>query len=178
MGGHVEGFDAGVLEVCNEASQGFAGEHKRDFNAAVFAINVVFNGLVLDIVRLGEAAAQTPFDADLFRQMIQDQTRHVAWGCKRLQYYLSHCPDPTETVAKLHQIADRIEPEQVSGHLLNPRIIEPLAVLLGGGVKQIDKGFEVLREFWPQFSQRYLGRLDAIGMPRHDRCLIPEEAPF
>ena len=178
MGVQVDGFDAGVLEVCNEASQGFAGEHERDFNAAVFAVNVVFNGLVLDIVRLGEAAAQTPFDRGLLRQMIQDEARHMAWGCKRLQYYLAHCPDPAGTAAKLHRIADRIEPEQVAGHLLNPRVIEPLAVLLGGGADRIERGFDVLRQFWPQFSQRYVARLDAIGLPRRDRCLIPGEAPF
>jgi hypothetical protein len=178
MGVQVEGFDAGVLEVCNEASHGFEGEYERDFNAAVFALNVVFNGLVLDVMRLGEAAAQSSFDRDLFRQMVQDEARHVAWGCKRLQYYLAHCPDREGVLARLHAIADRIEPEQVAEHLLNPRVIEPLAVLLGGAVTELERGYGILREFWPQFSQRYLGRLDVIGLPRRDRCLILEEAPF
>ncbi|MEE9284433.1 MAG: hypothetical protein V3V35_01755 [Dehalococcoidia bacterium] len=178
MGVQVDGVEAGVLEVCNEASHGFEGEVDRDFNAMVFALDIVFNGLVLDILRLGEAAAPSPFDRGLLGHMVQDNARHVAWGCKRINYYLDHCPDREEAVVKLHLIADTIEPLQTEQHLLNPKVLEPLALLLGGGADQIEGGYETLRRFWPQFAARYLGRLDAIGLPRRDRCLIPTKAPF
>ncbi len=36
----------------------------------------------------------------------------------------------------------------------------------------------ILREFWPQFAANYLARLDAIGLGRRDRCLIPAQPPF
>ncbi len=178
MGTQVDGVDAGVLETCNEASQGFEGEVERDFTGMVFALDVFFNGLVLEMLRLGEAAGRTPFDRGLFRPMIQDNARHVVWGCKRIRYYLDHCPDREEAVVKLHTIADRIEPAQAEQHLLNPKVLEPLAMLLGDGPAKIEDGYAFLRQFWPQFAERYLARLDAIGMPRRDRCLLPLEAPF
>jgi hypothetical protein len=178
MGVQVDGIDAGVLEVCNAASQEFTGEVERDFNAAVFAIDVFFNGLLLDILRLGEAGAQSRFDQDLLRQMIQDEARHVAWGCKRLRYYLAHVPDRAAAEARLHGIAARTEAAQTEHHLLNPKVLEPLAVLLGGGPSGAAAGFETLRRFWPQFAAHYLARLDWIGLPRRGRSLLPAESPF
>ncbi len=178
MGSQVDGYDAGVVEVCNEASQGFEGEVERDFNSMVFAMDVLFNGIVLDILRLAEGSARSRFDQAIYRQMIQDNARHVAWGCKRLRYYLDHCPNREEVVDKLHAAADLIEPGQTAKHLLNPKVLEPLAILLGGGTAKMQQGYAALREFWPQIAEQYLARLDHIGLPRHNRCLIPSEAPF
>ncbi|MCL0101498.1 hypothetical protein M1O29_00215 [Dehalococcoidia bacterium] len=178
IGSQVDGFDAGVLEACNDASQGFEGEVDRDFNGTVFALDVLFNGIVLQMLRLAEFGAKSRFDRDLFTQMIQDEARHVSWGCKRIQYFLEHCPDREDAVVRLHTIADQAEGAQVMNHLLNPKVLEPLAVMLGGGIEQMGRGYAMLREFWPQFAEQYLARLDGIGLPRRDRCLIPQIAPF
>ena len=178
MGVQVDGLDAGIREVVNEASQGFVGEVDRDFNAMVLAMDILFNGIVLEMMRLGEAASKSVFDQGLFKQMIQDNARHVSWGCKRIRYYLDHCPDREEAVIRLNGVADRIELSQTPTHLLNPQVIEPLAVLLGDGAATRDKGFDILRRFWPQIAENYLGRLTAVGLDRRDRCLIPSVAPF
>jgi hypothetical protein len=178
MGTQLDGLSAGVLEVCNEASHAFQGEVERDFNTAVFAIDVLFNGLVLEMLRLGEAGAKTRFDQELLRHMMQDNARHVAWGCRRIKYYLEHSPDREEAVVRLNRVADRIEPAQLENHLLNPKVIEPLAVLIGGGSAGFGRGLETIARFWPQIAAAYLARLDWIGLPRRDRCLIPSEAPF
>jgi hypothetical protein len=178
MGTGVEGLDAGLVEVCNEASQGFVGEVEREFNTMVFAIDLLFNGLLMDIARLGQAGARSRFDRHLMTQLVQDCARHVAFGCRRLSFYLRHCPDREEAAVRLHLVADRLEPLQTEQHLLNPKVLEPLAILLGGGAQELSAGMRILREFWPQFSANYLARLDAIGLPRRDRCQIPAQPPF
>ncbi|MGO9056632.1 MAG: hypothetical protein ACLQU2_04505 [Candidatus Binataceae bacterium] len=178
MGSQIEGLDAGLIEVCNEASQGFMGEVERDFSPVVFAIDVLMNGLLLEMARLGQAGARCRFDRHLMTQLVQDSARHVTFGCRRISYYLKHCPDREEAAVKLHIVADKLEPLQTERHLLNPKVLEPLAMLLGGGAAGMTGGMALLREFWPNFADNYLARLDAIGLPRRDRCLIPQKAPF
>lgn len=178
MGQQVDGFDSGVLETCNEASQGFEGFQPRDLTGMTLVLDVLFNGLVLDMLRLAESGHVSDFDRRFFRQMQQDSARHVAWGCRRVKYHLEHAPDREDLMLRLEHIAKQAEAGQAAGHLLNPQVIEPLAVLLGGGQEQAFQGYAVLRRFWPQFAENYLARLDAIGLPRRGRCLIPEQPPF
>ena len=178
IGAYVDGIDAGVVEVANEASNAFQGEVERDLNAVVLGLQVFFNGVVLELLRLGEAAAQTEFDRGLLARMVQDEARHVSWGCSRLRYYLDHCPDREAAALHLHEIADRLESEQTANHLLNPKVLEPLAILLGGGPEGVERGWDVLREFWPQIAERYEARMAGIGLPRAGRCHIPRTAPF
>lgn len=178
LGVLVEGLDAGLLDVCNESSRGFEGEIEREFSSVIFAIDVMLNSLLLQMARLGAAGARSRFDRHLMTQLIQDYSRHATFGSRRLSFYLRNCVDREEAAVKLHLVADRLEPLQVENHLLSPKVLEPLAILLGGGASAVDQGMRVLREFWPQFRQDYLARLDAIGLPRRDRCLIPADAPF
>ncbi|MSQ26351.1 MAG: hypothetical protein EXR49_08850 [Dehalococcoidia bacterium] len=178
MGQQVDGFDAGVLEVCNEASQGFEGFQQRDLTGMTLALDVLFNGVVLDFLRLAESAHVSSFDRRFFRQMQQDTARHVAWGCRRVKYHLEHAPDREDVVLRLDCIAEQAEAGQAAGHLLNPQVIEPLAVLLGGAPEKAGEGYAILRRFWPQFAGNYLARLDAAGLPRRGRSLIPEQPPF
>ncbi len=178
MGVQVDGLGAGIVEICNEASRGFVGEVEREFPSVVFAIDVLFNGLLLEMARLAAAGARSRFDRHLMTQVVQDCARHVAFGCRRLSFYLRHCPDREEAAVKLHLAADRLEPLQAEHHLLNPKVLEPLAVMLGGGAGAIAGGVRILREFWPQFAASYLARLDSIGLGRRDRCLLPAQPPF
>ena len=178
MGVQVEGFDAGVLEVCNEASKGFVGEVERDFNAMVFAIDVFFNNLLVQVLTLGAEGARSPFDRGLREQMARDNSRHVKWGVNRIKYYLEHCPDREDAAIKLNLVADQVELAQTEHHLLNPLLIEPLGVLLGGGPDRLEEGLARIRAFWPQFASSYLDLLDSLGLPRRDRCLLPRQAPF
>lgn len=178
MGVQIDGLDAGLAEVCNEASHGFVGEVERDFSAVVFGLDVLFNGLLLEMARLGSAGARSRFDRHLMTQLVQDCARHVAFGCRRISFYLRNCPDREEAAVKLHLVADRLEPLQTEHHLLNPKVLEPLAIVLGGGAGGFAQGMDLLREFWPQISANYLARLDSIGLARRDRCLIPSAAPF
>ena len=145
------------------------GQVDRDFSPVVFAIDVLMNGLLLEMARLGQAGTRSRFDRDLMTQLVQDCARHVTFGCRRISYYLRHCPDREEAAVKLHIVADQLEPLQTERHLLNSKVLEPLAMLLGGGAAGMNDGMAILREFGRNFAANYLARLDAIGLPRRDR---------
>jgi len=67
---------------------------------------------------------------------------------------------------------------QTEHHMLNPKVLEPLAIMLNNSGATTTEGMRVVRKFWPQFGENYLARLDSIGLARRDRCLIPAQAPF
>jgi hypothetical protein len=94
-----------------------------------------------------------------------------------LKYYLENCPDPDKALADMHNLADIAE-MGIPGFLTNPFIIEPLAVLMGGGVKNIDQGMDAVRLVWGRMREEYLSRCDVAGMPRRERTRIPAEAPY
>jgi hypothetical protein len=54
--------------------------------------------------------------------------------------------------------------------------VEPLAVLLGGGLTKIDQGMEGMAKLWSMFIGEYLQRCDRAGFPRDERCKIPKQA--
>jgi hypothetical protein len=178
MGVQVDGLEAGLIDVCNESSHGFVGQVNRDFAAVVFAIDVLFNSILLGMAQLAQGGARSRFDRHLMTQLIQDCARHTTFGCRRISFYLRNCPDREEAAVKLHLVADRLEPLQTEHHLLNPKVLEPLAILAGGGAEATERGMGIIREFWPRFATDYLARLDSIGLKRRDRCLIPARAPF
>ncbi|HKD69730.1 MAG TPA: hypothetical protein VKB84_23025 [Candidatus Binataceae bacterium] len=178
MGVQVEGLGAGLIDICNESSHGFVGEVERDFSAVIFAIDVLFNSIMLEMARLAQAGARSRFDRHLMTQLVQDCARHVAFGCRRIGFYLRNCADREEAAVKLHLVADQLEPLQTEHHMLNPKVLEPLAIMLGGSGAATAEGMRVVRKFWPQFGENYLARLDSIGLARRDRCLIPAQAPF
>src|SRR5262249_10204634 len=93
FGGQIERLGAGLIEVCNESSHGFVGEVDREFAAVVFAIDILFNSILLGMAQLAQAAARSRFDRHLMTQLIQDSARHVAFGCRRISFYLRNCSD-------------------------------------------------------------------------------------
>ena len=151
--------------------------HAPTYVQGSFLMHVLGEGLVLDIFRGGEFLAQNETEKEIYRLCMQDEARHVSYGTMHLKYYLENCPDPDKALADMHNLADIAE-MGIPGFLTNPFIIEPLAVLMGGGVKNIDQGMDAVRLVWGRMREEYLSRCDVAGMPRRDRTRIPAEAPY
>ena len=91
--------------------------------------------------RAGEFLARTHVDREIFRRCLQDEARHVAYGTIELKNYLENHPDPDQAMAVMHRYADIAE-VLVSTSILQPVVLEPLAVLMGGGLDEIDSGMD------------------------------------
>ena len=147
-----------------------------------FGIHVLFEGVVLDVFRFGEFLGQNDVDKQIFRMVMQDEARHVAYGTMHLKHYLDSKPatERDEAIDDLSAFAKMGEPFFLQQFLLNPAIIEALAVCaVGGDLSRIDRGLEIFGVMFKNIRREYLRRLDRCGMGVYaESCMIPEEPPF
>src|SRR3990170_3286823 len=151
--------------------------HAPTYIQGSFLMHVLGEGLVLDIFRGGEFLAQNKAEKEIYLLCMQDEARHVSYGTMHLKYFLEHNPDRENALAEMHMLADLAE-MGIPGFLTNPFIVEPLAVLMGGGVKHIDRGMDAVRLVWGRMREEYLNRCELGGMARRSRTRIPADPPY
>ena len=151
--------------------------HAPTYVQGSFLMHVLGEGLILDIFRSGEFLAKNKTEKEIYRLCIQDEARHVSYGTMHLKYFLAHHPEREKAIAEMHQLAEVAE-LGIPGFLTNPYIIEPLAVLMGDGVKGIDKGMEAIRLVWVRMREEYLNRCALAGFDRRAITKVPADAPF
>ncbi len=164
------------------ASPGFEWALKAILDApshtmGTFLLNLLGEGLVLSVFRSGEMIAKTQVDKEIFRRCLQDEARHVSYGVLELKNYLATHPERERAVEEMHRFAD-VGEQVILSAFTEAALIEPVAVLLGGGIKQIDKGMEGLGHMWRMFIGEYLQRCAAAGFERSARCTIPLDLPW
>lgn len=142
-----------------------------------FLLNLLGEGLVLSIFRSGEMIAKTHVDKEIFRRCLQDEARHVSYGVLEFKNYLDTHPNRAAAEEQMHRFCD-IGEQVVLSAFVEPALIEPIAVLLGGGLKKIDEGMGGVAHMWRMFIQEYLQRCKAAGFDRSARCTIPTEFPW
>jgi hypothetical protein len=77
----------------------------------------------------------------------------------------------------LHQYSDMVEPS-IESMLVEPMVLEPLAVLMGGSVGDIDLGMDGVAFLWGVIREEYLQRCDRAGFDRRERCTLLEDLPW
>jgi hypothetical protein len=107
---------------------------------------------------------------------MQDEARHVAYGTMELKSYLENHPQPEMAMEHMHRFADLGE-NLILTAFVDPCILEPMAVLMGGSLADIDEGMEGVGFLWTNLRDEYLARCDRAGFDRRDRCKIPENLP-
>jgi hypothetical protein len=145
-----------------------------------FLLNSLAEGLVLSMFRFGELVAPTHVDKEIFRLCMQDEARHVSYGVLELKTYLdssSSTEDRAARVEELHRFADLGE-QVILTAFSEAQLLEPLAILLGGGVANLDRGMEGVGKMWSVFISEYLERCDRSGFGRRDRCTMPTVFPW
>jgi hypothetical protein len=142
-----------------------------------FLLNVLGEGLVLSVFRAGEFLAKTHVDKEIFRLCMQDEARHVSYGTLELKAFLDAAPDREKALADMHRFA-AVGEQIIMTALTDPGLLEPLAVLMGGGVAEIDDGMEGVGFLWSTIVEEYLQRCDRAGFSRREACSIPTEFPW
>ncbi len=168
----------GLRHARRETELGLANIlHAPTYIQGSFLMHVVGEGLVLDIFRAGEFLAQNKVENEMYRLCMQDEARHVSYGTFHLKYFLENHPDREAALKEPHAVADIAE-RSFTGFLVNPYIIEPLAVLAGGGIARIDKGMDAVKIVWRRIVDEYLNRCEIAGLDRRDRIQLPNEPPY
>lgn len=142
-----------------------------------FLLNVLGEGLVLSVFRAGEYIAKTQVDKEIFRLCMQDEARHVSYGTLELKNFIDSSQDKEKALADLHRFADLGE-QIILTALSSAELLEPLAVLMGGGIDKIDEGMEGVGFLWGTIIEEYLQRCDRAGFNRREKLSIPAEMPW
>jgi hypothetical protein len=142
-----------------------------------FFLNLLGEGMILSLFRAGEFLSHTPVDREIFRLCLQDEARHVAFGTIEMKGYLSNHPDPESAQKQLHHYADMVEP-LIQAALVEPTVLEPLALLMAGGLENIDEGMEGVAFLWGVIREEYLQRCDRAGFDRREQCTLLGEIPW
>lgn len=142
-----------------------------------FLLNLLGEGLVLSVFRAGEFLAKTHVDKEIFRLCMQDEARHVSYGTLEFKSFIDAAPDRAAVIEQMHGFCD-IGEQVILTALSDPYLLEPLAVLMGGSLKEIDEGMEGVSFLWSTIVEEYLQRCERAGFDRRERCTIPAEMPW
>ena len=164
------------------ASPGFEWALKAILEApthtmGTFLLNLLAEGLVLSVFRSGEMIAKTHVDKEIFRRCLQDEARHVAYGVLEFKGWLDHHPNRAQGLEEMHRFAD-VGEQVILTAFTEAALLEPVAILLGGGLKRIDEGMDGVARIWTMFIDEYLQRCERAGFDRRSRCTIPTVAPW
>lgn len=135
--------------------------------------NLMLGSFLLGLYRHLAAVAPSAVDGQLFRFVMQDAARVVAYGSGNLRYHLTHQP---QQVTLLHEYLDSAE-HCLLGLIGSQECLEPLIVLSGGGTatEQIQIGCQRVGRFLTQTVSEYLERCERAGLAkRTERSRLPQ----
>jgi len=143
-----------------------------------FTLQGAGEGLILSLFRMGEYISPTEGDKEIYRRCMQDEARHVSFGQMRLRTFMQYVEDKDSAVKEL-ELAARLIDTLFFTLFTDPSLVEPIAVLAGGGVEKIDDGMTWLKEgLYPVVREEYLARCESMGIDWRWKTLLPEDAPF
>ena len=142
-----------------------------------YLLNLLGEGFVLSVFRAGEFLARTHVDREIFRRCMQDEARHVSYGTMQLKYYIDNHPSRDAALEELNCFAD-VGEQVIFTAFTESALLEPVAVLMGGGLDKIDQGMDGLTMLWGVFIEEYFQRCDRAGLDRRQRSKIPRNYPW
>ncbi len=155
-GGLLSATPGDVLRVIIEA---------KDFTEMSAMMHVFAEGFVQSMFRMGEYIGQNEAEKRIFRLCGQDESRHLGFGVMHLKYVLDHEPWRRE---EIHHYLDKCEDALTVGSSVDTDagnyMMEALAILMGGGRENIDKGLQMGMAVQKKRVNEYMHRLNVAGL--------------
>ncbi len=136
----------------------------KDFTEMSAIMHVAAEGFVQSLFRMGEYIGQNDAEKRMFRMCGQDESRHLGFGVMHLKYVLDNEPWRRE---EIHHYLDKIENVLVPNPLDDASgfaLFEALAILMGGGIKNFDKGIDMSMQVQRKRVNEYMHRLQVAGL--------------
>jgi hypothetical protein len=149
-----------------------------DFTEMTTLLHLVAEGFVQSLFRMGELISNNEAEKRMFRLAAQDESRHVAFGVTHMKYLLETEPERRE---EIHHYLDRQEGllgTTQAGLTSGGQSAESLAILLGGGAKSIDLGYQKLLAIRKRQINEYMHRLEVVGLGDRRERMNPDMAKF
>ncbi len=145
----------------------------KDFTEMSAIMHVAAEGFVQSMFRMGEYIGQNDAEKRIFRLCGQDESRHLGFGVMHLKYVLENEPWRRE---EIHHYLDKIEWTLAPNPLDSPNsfaLFEALAILMGGGIKNIDKGIQMSMAVQRKRVNEYMHRLTVAGLGDRRERMTP-----
>ncbi len=136
----------------------------QDFTEMSAIMHVAAEGFVQSMFRMGEYIGQNDAEKRIFRMCGQDESRHLGFGVMHLKYVLDTEPWRRE---EIHHYLDKVEATLTPDPTADDRsfaLFEALAILMGGGIKNIDKGVQLSMQVQRKRVNEYMHRLKVSGL--------------
>jgi len=149
-----------------------------DFTEMTTLLHLVAEGFVQSLFRMGELISSNEAEKRMFRLAAQDESRHVAFGVTHMKYLLETQPQRKE---EIHHYLDRQEGllgTSQAGLTSGGQSAESLAILLGGGTKGVDSGYQKLLAIRKRQINEYMHRLEVVGLGDRRERMNPDMARF
>ncbi len=140
----------------------------KTFSEMSALMHVLAEGFIQSVFRMGEYIAQNEAEKRIFRLCAQDESRHVAYGVMHLKYLAETEPERRE---EIHYFLDRAEGVfSFSDSPAANDLTDALAVLMGGGIANLDRGLQMANAVRRKQINEYMHRLEVAGFAdRRDR---------
>ena len=169
-GGLLSATPGDVLRVIIEA---------KDFTEMSAMMHVFAEGFVQSMFRMGEYIGQNEAEKRIFRLCGQDESRHLGFGVMHLKHVMDTEPWRRE---ELHHYLDKCEEALTAGTSVNTDagnyMVESLAILMGGGVNNFDKGLQMAMAVQRKRVNEYMHRLTVAGLGDRRERMYPMLRPF
>ncbi|KKL94142.1 hypothetical protein LCGC14_1867620 [marine sediment metagenome] len=151
----------------------------KDFTEMSAIMHVAAEGFVQSLFRMGEYIGQNEAEKRIFRLCGQDESRHLGFGVMHLKHVMDTEPWRRE---EIHHYLDKCEEALTAGSSVETEagsyLIESLAVLMGGGVKNFDKGMEMAMAVQRKRVNEYVQRLTVAGLGDRRERIYPMLRPM
>jgi hypothetical protein len=142
-------------------------------------MHVFAEGFVQSMFRMGEYIGQNEAEKRIFRLCGQDESRHLGFGVMHLKHVMDTEPWRRE---ELHHYLDKCEEALTAGTSVNTDagnyMVESLAILMGGGVNNFDKGLQMAMAVQRKRVNEYMHRLTVAGLGDRRERMYPMLRPF
>jgi len=148
----------------------------RDFSEMSAIMHIIGEGFIQSLFRSGELLSHSEAEKRIFRLAAQDESRHVSFGVMHMKHILETEPERRE---EIHSYLDSGEEIFAgTGVSASGGSIESLAILLGGGVAEMDEGMRKLLAIRKRQVNEYMHRLKVAGLPERRHRMTAAFAPF
>ena len=137
-------------------------ESKGGWSETSLLLHLLRGTFILTVYRYGERFANNPAEKVLFGRAMQDKARHIAYGLQHLRYAVAHKADKALVFTQLLNIGERVFVRE----LQEPAMLEPLAIIFGGGIEGARAGMEQVRRMMADWVRSYLAAAEWIGVER------------
>ena len=145
-------------------------ESKGGWSETSLFLHLLRGTYLLTVYRHCERFANNPAEKVLFARAMQDKARHLAYGIQHLRYAVTHQQDKALIFQRLLFIGERVFTKE----LQDPAMLEPLAIVFGGGIEGARAGMGARQAHDGRLAQFVHVRL---RMDRHPARRAPVARP-